>query len=40
LLFVDKETNGSYPFANGINGPAHLWVLVNTRLMDVCCQIY
>jgi hypothetical protein len=20
LLFVDKETNGSYPFANGLNG--------------------
>jgi hypothetical protein len=20
-LFVDEETNGSYPFANGLNGP-------------------
>jgi hypothetical protein len=25
-LFVDKETNGSYPFKkNGLNGLAHLW---------------
>ncbi len=23
-LFVDKETNGSYPFANGLNRLAHL----------------
>jgi hypothetical protein len=23
--FVDKETNGSYPFASTINGLAHLW---------------
>jgi hypothetical protein len=22
--FVDEETNGSYPFANGLNGLAHL----------------
>ncbi len=24
LPFVDEETNGSYPFANGLNGLAHL----------------
>ncbi len=24
-LFVDKETNGSYPFVNGLNGFAYLW---------------
>jgi hypothetical protein len=23
-LFVNEETNGSYPFANGLNGLAHL----------------
>jgi hypothetical protein len=22
--FVDEETNGGYPFANGLNGLAHL----------------
>jgi hypothetical protein len=22
--FVDEKTNGSYPFANGLNGHAHL----------------
>jgi hypothetical protein len=25
--FVDKETDGSYPFANALNGLAHLWKL-------------
>ncbi len=24
--FVYKETNGSYPFANGLQGLAHLWM--------------
>ncbi len=23
--FADEETNGSYPFSNGLNGFAHLW---------------
>ncbi len=23
--FADEETNGDYPFANGLNGLAHLW---------------
>jgi hypothetical protein len=23
--FVDEETYGSYPFANGLKGHAHLW---------------
>jgi hypothetical protein len=27
--FVYKETKGSYPFANGLNGLAHLWCLVD-----------
>jgi hypothetical protein len=25
-LFVYGETNGSYPFANGLNELAHLWL--------------
>jgi hypothetical protein len=24
--FYDEETNGSYPFPNELNGPAHLWI--------------
>ncbi len=24
--FVDEETKSSYPFANGLNGLAHLWI--------------
>jgi hypothetical protein len=27
-LFVDEETNGSYPLANGLNGLAHLCAYV------------
>jgi hypothetical protein len=27
-LLVDKETNGSYLFANGLYGLAHLWVYI------------
>jgi hypothetical protein len=27
-LFVDEETNGSYPFANGLNRLGHLWLLL------------
>ncbi len=26
--FVDEETNGSYPVANGLNGLAHLWLYI------------
>jgi hypothetical protein len=26
VLIVDEETNGSCPFANGLNGLAHLWL--------------
>jgi hypothetical protein len=29
--FVDKVTNGSYPFANGLNGLAHLCKLPRTK---------
>jgi hypothetical protein len=25
FLFANKETNGSYPFENGLSGLAHLW---------------
>jgi hypothetical protein len=27
-LLIKKETNGSCPFANGLNGLAHLWIYV------------
>jgi hypothetical protein len=29
--FVEKETNESYPFANRLNGFAHLWYYVQVR---------
>jgi hypothetical protein len=28
VSFVNEETNGSYPFANGLNGLALLWCTV------------
>ncbi len=39
--FVDEETNGSYPFANGLNGPAHLHMLTVLvfRHVSVSCHV-
>jgi hypothetical protein len=31
-LFVDEETNGSYPFAHGLNGLTHLCCFVNSTV--------
>jgi hypothetical protein len=38
--FIDEETNGSCPFANGLNGPAHLRTCnISTIHIDICIYI-
>jgi hypothetical protein len=34
LSFVDEETNGSYPFAKGLNGLAHLCILHKKKVRE------
>jgi hypothetical protein len=36
--FLDKETNGSYPLANGHNGLAHLCLLVKDLFLFLRSQ--
>ncbi len=35
LLFVDKERNGSYPFASGLNGLANLWTHIYVYILSL-----
>jgi hypothetical protein len=35
LLFVDKETNGSYPFASGLNGLTRLWTQIYVYIFSL-----
>ncbi len=36
-LFVYEETNGSYPFSNGLNGLAHLCILQTHMISAYVC---
>ncbi len=37
--FVDKETNGSYLFLNGLNGLAHLCSFECLKVCSLCLKI-